>query len=260
MIQLSFIEKIQALLEIVKSSGLFIILFLVSAALIALLVIDFKTNKKVNGKLFIASIITTFVFAAIKYFNPVLTLADNLVEEVIEMIYFPNLAVYLIILVSINATAIYTIIKNKFYLHKIFSITASLMIDFLFILILDIIVKNNIDIYERLTVYSNKELLVLIELTTIIFSIYFIASGFVKLVNKTINTNKEEKEIPAYVIPTPVDRVPMFASNDGLAASFVPVQNVLVVEDGKSLYERFTRGEDLSSEQYKIVKEYLMSK
>jgi hypothetical protein len=52
----------------------------------------------------------------------------------------------------------------------------------------------------------------------------------------------------------------MFASNDGLAASFVPVQNVLVVEDGKSLYERFTRGEDLSSEQYKIVKEYLMSK
>ena len=66
MIQLSFIEKIQALLEIVKSSGLFIILFLVSAALIALLVIDFKTNKKVNGKLFIASIVTTFVFAAIR--------------------------------------------------------------------------------------------------------------------------------------------------------------------------------------------------
>ena len=32
------------------------------------------------------------------------------------------------------------------------------------------------------------------------------------------------------------------------------------IGDGKSLYERFTRGEDLSSEQYKIVKEYLMSK
>ncbi len=80
MIQLSFIEKIQALLEIVKSSGLFIILFLASAALIALLVIDFKTNKKVNGKLFIASIITTFVFAAIKYFNPVLVLYSNTVQ------------------------------------------------------------------------------------------------------------------------------------------------------------------------------------
>ena len=64
MIQLSFIEKIQALLEIVKSSSLFIILFLVAASLIALLAIDYKTNKKVNGKLFIATIVITLLFVA----------------------------------------------------------------------------------------------------------------------------------------------------------------------------------------------------
>ena len=259
MIQLSFIEKIQALLEIVKSSSLFIILFLVAASLIALLAIDYKTNKKVNGKLFIATIVITLLFVAIKYFNPLLTLTDNLVEEIIEMIYFPNLAVYLITLISINAIALYTIIKNKFFIHKITSIIASIIIDFLFILTLDIIVKNNIDIYERLTVYSNKELLVLIELTTIIYTIWVVITGFVKLVNKTINTGNE-KQVPDYVIPTPVDRVPLFNSNDALVSTLKPINNVTFIEDGKSLYERFTRGEDLSSEQYKIVKEYLMTR
>lgn len=259
MIQLSFIEKIQALLEIVKSSSLFIILFLVAASLIALLVIDYKINKKVNGKLFIATIVVTLLFIAIKYFNPLLTLADNLVEELIEMIYFPNLAVYLFTLISINVISLYTIIKNKFFIHKITSIITSIIIDFLFILTLDIIVKNNIDIYERLTVYSNKELLVLIELTTIIYTIWFVITAFIKLVNNTINSGSE-KQIPDYVIPTPVDKVSLFNTNDALVSSLTPINNVTYIEDGKSLYERFTRGEDLSSEQYKIVKEYLMTR
>ena len=259
MIQLSFIEKIQALLEIVKSSSLFIILFLVAASLIALLVIDYKINKKVNGKLFIATIVVTLLFIAIKYFNPLLTLADNLVEELIEMIYFPNLAVYLFTLISINVISLYAIIKNKFFIHKITSIITSIIIDFLFILTLDIIVKNNIDIYERLTVYSNKELLVLIELTTIIYTIWFVITAFIKLVNNTINSGSE-KQIPDYVIPTPVDKVSLFNTNDALVSSLAPINNVTYIEDGKSLYERFTRGEDLSSEQYKIVKEYLMTR
>jgi hypothetical protein len=97
------------------------------------------------------------------------------------------------------------------------------------------------------------------SVTTIIYTIWFVITAFIKLVNNTINSGSE-KQIPDYVIPTPVDKVSLFNTNDALVSSLAPINNVTYIEDGKSLYERFTRGEDLSSEQYKIVKEYLMTR
>lgn len=245
MVQLTLVEKIQSLLEIVKSSSLFIIAFLIGAAIISLIIMDYISNKKVNGKLYISALVFTMGFILVKYFKPLLNLADNLVEEIISIIYFPNLAVFLFILLSINVITLYTLIKNKYFIHKIISVISAISIDFLFILILDIIAKNNIDIYAKLTVFSNKELLVLIELTTGIYTVWALITGFVKLVNKTCSNTKT---IPAYVIPTPNDT---FLN--------VPVYEAYK-EDGKTLYDRFGKGENLSKEQYAILKTYLMSK
>lgn len=263
MIQLNFYEKLQTLFDIIKSSSLFITLSILSVSLIALVLIGYIINKKVNGKLFIASWISTIIFIGIKYYKELIHLSDNLVEEVLSAIYFPNLTVYLIMIVTINIICLYTLIKNKYFIHKISSITAATLIDSIFILIMDTIVKNDINVYEKLTVYSNKDLLTLIELTSGIYTIWALVTGFTKLVNMTVKENvpvtiEEEKTIPEYVIPTPVDMVPLYNSTN-----YEPVNNITYTIpqlDGKELYEMFNRGENLNIEQYKILKNYLMTK
>lgn len=263
MIQLNLFEKIQTLLDIIKSSRLFIVSFIVCISLITIMVLDYKSNKKVNSKLFVSVWILSMFFIIMKYANGILSLSDNLVEEVIEAIYFPNLTVYLTMFIFVNIICIYTLIKNKFYAYKLISIVSATLIDFNFILTLDTIIKNNIDVYEKLTVYSNKELLVLIQLTSMIFTVYIILIGFVKLVNITIkeqNVPQEEpvKKIPDYVIPEPIKMVSVFNNE-----AFKPVENITCeVKNftGEELYQMFNRGENLTREQYTILKNYIMTK
>ena len=233
MIQLNLFEKIQTLFDIIKSSRLFIVSFIVCISLITIMFLDYKSNKKVNDKLFVGVFISSIIFIIMKYANGILSLSDNLVEEVIEAIYFPNLTVYLTMVIFVNIICIYTLIKN------------------------------NIDVYEKLTVYSNKELLVLIQLTSMIFTIYVFLIGFVKLVNITIkeqNVPQEEqvKKIPDYVIPEPLKMVSVYNNE-----AFVPVENITCeVKNvtGEELYQMFNRGENLTREQYTILKNYIMTK
>lgn len=263
MIQLNLFEKIQTLFDIIKSSRLFIVSFIVCISLITIMFLDYKSNKKVNDKLFVGVFISSIIFIIMKYANGILSLSDNLVEEVIESIYFPNLTVYLTMVIFVNIICIYTLIKNKFYTYKLISTVSATLIDFNFILTLDTIIKNNIDVYEKLTVYSNKELLVLIQLTSMIFTIYVFLIGFVKLVNITIkeqNVPQEEqvKKIPDYVIPEPLEMVSLYNNE-----AFVPVENITCeVKNftGEELYQMFNRGENLTREQYTILKNYIMTK
>ena len=51
MIQLNLFEKIQTLFDIIKSSRLFIVSFIVCISLITIMFLDYKSNKKVNDKL-----------------------------------------------------------------------------------------------------------------------------------------------------------------------------------------------------------------
>ena len=51
MIQLNLFEKIQTLFDIIKSSRLFIVSFIVCISLITIMFLDYKSNKKYSGKI-----------------------------------------------------------------------------------------------------------------------------------------------------------------------------------------------------------------
>ena len=50
-------------------------------------------------------------------------------------------------------------------------------INTLFLFIADTVVEENIDIYSRLTVYSNSDLLILLELSTGLFTLWLFVTG-----------------------------------------------------------------------------------
>ena len=117
-------------------------------------------------------------------------------NNVFMQIFFPNLATYVIIIAITNFIFLFTILKgNSKTSNKVINSLFFTIIMLLLILVLDVIIKNEINIYERLTVYSNQTLLILIEATTITFVLWLIILGSKAIVSKLIN--KSDKKVKA---------------------------------------------------------------
>lgn len=201
MVKYTAIEKLNVLLAIIKSSPFFLTCFIVGLFIISFVALDFKTTKKVRGKLMLLCLVATIGFIIYKYYNYLLSISDNLVEEIFMALYFPNLAVYSIIILITNICLFSSLINKKTKnSYKVANIFSCVLIDFLFILILETIIKNKIDVYETLTVYSNKELLILLELSTCVFLAWLFVVMFLNLVNMTVKKEKVEEKVKENIL------------------------------------------------------------
>ena len=201
MVKYTAIEKLNVLLAIIKSSPFFLTCFIVGLFIISFVALDFKTTKKVRGKLMLLCLVATIGFIIYKYYNYLLSISDNLVEEIFMALYFPNLAVYSIIILITNICLFSSLINKKTKnSYKVANIFSCVLINFLFILILETIIKNKIDVYETLTVYSNKELLILLELSTCVFLAWLFVVMFLNLVNMTVKKEKVEEKVKENIL------------------------------------------------------------
>ncbi|MEG0021528.1 MAG: hypothetical protein RR745_01555, partial [Bacilli bacterium] len=147
MLEYSLTEKLETVLTIVKSSPFFLTCFLIAVSIIALLLLDLKTTKKVKSGMLITLWIITIGYIILKYNNYLLNLSDNFIEEFINAIYFPNFAIYTLVVITTNIVFIITVLFKKIP-YKIINMFITVSIDFVFILVLDTVTKNKIDIYE----------------------------------------------------------------------------------------------------------------
>ena len=115
------------------------------------------------------------------------------IDKVFETIFFPNIVTYVLILVFINALLITLLLKNKVKeVYKVITFIATVQIDFLAILTLNTITKNDINIYSELTLYSDKTLLVLLQFTTEIFVSWLIIMFMATIINNLISMKNKE--------------------------------------------------------------------
>lgn len=191
----SLFEKIGILFSIIKTSPLFIVSFIIGIILITMMFLDLKTTKKIREKLLIVIWISVMIFIGIRYCNYLIKISDNLVEEIFTAIYFPNIAIYTIIIITVNIALIIGLLKKKMTTsYKVANVFTTVVIDFLFILILETIIKNKIDVYETLTVYSNKDLLTLIELSSGMYTAWLFVVALIRIVEKSMPEEKIVKE------------------------------------------------------------------
>ncbi len=167
----TLLEKLKIFIDVILSSPLFLILILCAALLIVFFTLKITLNKKINKYAFLGCWVVMLFIIFIKYIKIFFELIDNMFNMIFEALYFPSLSVYLVILVISNFFLIYSVIsKNVNRRHKFVNILSAVIIDFLLIVIMEIVNKNDISIYDKLTLYSNKNLLVLLELSTSIFT------------------------------------------------------------------------------------------
>ena len=114
-------------------------------------------------------------------------------NNLIRTIYFPNYVVYILILITSNLVLIYSILNNEMgYSYKISNYTLGISLDFIAILLFNVIIKNNINLTEEITINSNKDLLILLQLTTEIFTLWFIVICIIYVIKKLIMIKDKE--------------------------------------------------------------------
>lgn len=190
----SFLEKLQILMNIIVSSPFYIGLIIVLIVFLLVVLISYKLEKKISKWVYIGIWGLFFIVLSIIYHNFIFDLTDNLFDTIFMALYFPNLATYLILLFVSNIFFVYTVFsKNMKKAFKVLNILNTVLIDILLILIVGVISKNNINVYDEITVYTNSSLLVLLELSTALFTSWLLLN---LLTSAYYKFKKYDKELP----------------------------------------------------------------
>lgn len=193
MIQMSLFEQLAYLVEMIVSSPLTIFLLFIICGFVALLIAEIKSKDKTISKILVYGFLTSTILVAFIYNKSILMLLDSFMDKVFETIFFPNIVTYVLILVFINTLLITLLLKNKVKeVYKVITFIATVQIDFLAILTLNTITKNDINIYSELTLYSDKTLLVLLQFTTEIFVSWLIIMFMATIINNLISMKNKE--------------------------------------------------------------------
>lgn len=197
----SFVEKIKMLLELISSSYLFLFAMVVCILILTTLIVLTILNKKVNKWIFISSSIIVGLLLLINYGDIIIKVLDVILDSVFMALYFPNLPVYMSVILISNVAFIISIFnKKQIKVKKITNTTNAIFLDFLLILIIEVVQKNNINIYEEISLYTNSTLLVLLELSTAIFVSWILASLFISAHQKLKKYDKNEyPEMPEII-------------------------------------------------------------
>ena len=197
----SFVEKIKMLMELISSSYLFLIIMIIFILILTLLIILTILNKKVNKWIFVIVSTIVGILLLINYGDILMQVLDVILDKIFMSLYFPNLPVYMSIILISNITFFLSIFsKRQTKIRKITNTINAMFLDFLLILIVEVVRKNNINIYEEISLYTNSNLLILLELSTAIFVSWILINLFISAHSKLkIYDKVEYPEMPEII-------------------------------------------------------------
>ena len=118
--QLTFVDKIKVLFELLFSSPIITLIFVFSLGLMILLFFYSKINKKIIKFVFIGIYVALIGFAVFKYGSYFLSSLDSFVTIFMANIYFPTIPVYVFIMLISFIIMIVTLSSRK--IHKVVKI------------------------------------------------------------------------------------------------------------------------------------------
>lgn len=189
----SLIEKLKILMGLIVSSPLFLFCFMIGIAVLILFIICLKKEKKVNKWIFISIWSILGIILIISYNSIVLGLIDKLFDALFMALYFPNSTVYITIIIITNFFFIYSLIKKNIPIkNKITNFITALVIDLFLILIIDILKTRGLNLYDELSIYKSSDLLVLLQLTSAVFTSWILINLLFKAHTKLKKYDKKE--------------------------------------------------------------------
>jgi len=184
MIQKSILEQLGILVDIFMSNKNVLVISIASIIVFILLnILNHFKSKKITKIILIGIYVITFGLLIYFYNSQLLILIDYLIDNIFILMFFPNLAVYTFVIITANILLVKSLFGNHSKLLKNISILFFIIFNIIFYLIIDSIIKNNISVYEQLNVYSNSNLLVLIQISMYVFIGYLLILLISKIAN-----------------------------------------------------------------------------
>ena len=192
-------DKMSYLFKMIGSSSIYPIFL----AIIALLTLVLISRKIRNNKVIIMMIISYLVLFIITISNHPRSLSrvfDSIATNLFSNIYFPSTQVYLFTLLIIDIITIVSMLnKKKDKAYRVANGICFFTTKFLLVLILDVVGKRKIDIFSKKSLFSNTNLVVLLELSIGVFIIWLLSLIVIYVTNvitgRIVESSSKNKEV-----------------------------------------------------------------
>ena len=191
--ELTFFEKLVVLYENILDHPLFVLLFFVP-------IILFFLQKKHGKKVFVAVYFLVIFALLISFGDIIFKLFDNLMDGLFMFLYFPNFITLFLVVVACSLIALISLLsKNISRVNRIINYVSFGIIQSLFALILITVRVNKINIYKDNALYTNKDVLTLMQFLIGTFSIQVLSIIIIRLINKATNVLDNKANISSDV-------------------------------------------------------------
>lgn len=182
---LSLITKLQTVFDFITSRNLYLMILVVLVFLTIIFITTDGSNRKQSKKTYIILYLAFFAFIGIQYGESIVTVLDYAVNEIFYTYYFPNIVIYLIMLIVTNVILWKTIFSEKNDKKlKIINSCAFSIIVYLFILGISAINNLNLDIFNITELYSSNQVRSILELSMLIFTFWIVLLVIYHLIKK----------------------------------------------------------------------------
>ena len=183
--ELSLITKLQTVFDLITSRNLYLMILALIVIITIVLITTNGSNRKQSKRTYILLYLAGFIFIGVEYGKDILTLIDYAINEVFITYYFPNIVIYLIMLVITNVVLFKTIFSDKvdFKLKVINSIAFSIIM-YLFILAISLINNLELDVFNITELYSSNDVRSVLELSMFIFVFWIVVLTVYYLIRK----------------------------------------------------------------------------
>ena len=207
MTYLSMIDKIKILFSTLfdfKGVLIFGILIIILTILYLL--------KKLNAKRYtigmILSLILVFLISILTNLKVLSNTFDDFMTIFFTGIYFPSIYLYISTLVIVLVAFLYSTINIK--LRKVYKVINRIMFvinNIIFVIILNIIAKNKIDIFSVNSLYTNTNLVAMLEISMSIFLIWIASLVIAYITNTICDRIAMKKEVKEVVVESPTEDI-----------------------------------------------------
>lgn len=176
--ELTLFDKLLILWDNILDHPLFIVLFFIPILL-------FFLQKKHGKKVFIISYFLIIFIILLLFGDVIFKLFDNLIDSLFMFLYFPNfISLFFIVICSCLIVLISLFNGNINKFSRVINYITFGIVQSLFALILIIVRVHKINIYKTNSLYTNKDILALMQLLTFVFVVNLISIFIVFIINK----------------------------------------------------------------------------
>lgn len=180
----TLIEKLLSIFNVISKSYFYIGFIAICLFLLMLLFIK-KINKKTCFIGIFLTLISLMGYTIYTHFDNFSSIINDLTLHFFTGFYFPSIHIYLILMLIVWIVSINSFLftkKNSGY--RTFNGIFFLILNFIMIIILDMVTSKKIDLFNKASLFKDTTLVTLLEFSVLLFTLWIIGEIIIYLTNK----------------------------------------------------------------------------